>query len=363
VDLIAIGPPRLQWRGRAGFTPASQLLTGEQPGLLEGKRWAGLLSIGIGTINAEMSGKKRSLLDVVSVILALSVLAAAAFFLIAPLRAVVLVMVGRGTGCPLAKAVHTRASMDEREARRRVISSASRVVADDPAAGIDLWETDKGKFWLPKNQNDLLASLLAEQEENIYGSGEQAVHPGDIVLDCGAHVGVFTRVAVAAGAGLVVAIEPAPRNVECLRRNMAAEIASGRVLVVAEGVWDKEGTLPLHMDASNSDGARLLSTDKPRAVTIEVPLTTIDLLVARLKLPRVDFIKMDIEGAEQKALAGAKSVISIYRPRMALCTYHTLSDPVVVPMLARSAWYEYRVQCGPCQEQGLRIVPQTILFY
>ena len=117
------------------------------------------------------------------------------------------------------------------------------------------------------------------------------------------------------------------------------------------------------MDPSNSAGASLLSAEKPRPVTIEVPLTTIDLLVARLKLPRVDFIKMDIEGAEQKALAGAKSVMSIYRPRMALCTDHTLTDPVAVPMLARRAWYEYRVQCGPCEEQDLRIIPQTILFY
>jgi hypothetical protein len=44
----------------------------------------------------------------------------------------------------------------------------------------------------------LLASLLAEQEENIYGAGEQAVHAGDTVFNCGAHVGVFTRVAIAA---------------------------------------------------------------------------------------------------------------------------------------------------------------------
>jgi FkbM family methyltransferase len=310
-----------------------------------------------------MPQRKTLLLDIISGILAVTVLATTAFFLVSPVRAFLLVAAGRGLGCPLSKAIHTRSSMDEQAARQHRIFSASRIAGEDAAAGIDLWETPKGKYWLPKNQNELLASLLAEQEENIYGAGDQGVRAGDIVLDCGAHVGVFTRVAIAAGAKLVVAIEPAPRNLECLRRNMAREIAAGRVVVIAEGVWDQKGTLPLHMDPANSAGNSLLNGEKPRPVHIDVPLTTIDLLAQRLKLERVDFIKMDIEGAEQNALKGARSTISTYRPRMAICAYHTANDAEQVPILARSAWPEYRVQCGPCEEQDLRIIPQTLLFH
>ena len=279
------------------------------------------------------------------------------------MRAFLLVMAGRGAGCPLAKAVWTRSSMDEESARLRRIAGGSRIVGEDAGAGIDLWETPKGRFWLPKHQQDLLSSLLAEQEENIYGSGAQAVQAGDIVLDCGAHIGVFTRVAIQAGAKLVVAIEPSPKNLECLRRNMAPEIAAGRVIVVPEGVWDKEGTLPFHMDPANSAGNSLLSGAKPRPVTIEVALTTIDKLAPRLKLERVDFIKMDIEGAETNALRGAKNTIATYRPRMAICTYHTLSDAKQVPIVARSARPDYHTQCGPCEEQDFRIIPQVMLFY
>jgi FkbM family methyltransferase len=290
-------------------------------------------------------------------------LATTVFFLVPQARAFVLVAAGRGVGCPLAKAIHTRSSMDEQAARQRRIFSASRIVSEDAAAGIDLWETPKGKYWLPKNQDDLLASLLAEQEENIYGAGDQGVRSGDVVLDCGAHVGVFTRTAIAAGAKLVVAVEPSPRNLECLRRNMAPEIAAGRVVVIAEGVWDQTGTLPLHMDPHNSAGNSLLGGEKPRPINIDVPLTTIDLLAQRLRLERVDFIKMDIEGAEQNALKGARVTISAYRPRMAICTYHTATDAEQVPILARIAWAEYRVQCGPCEEQNFRIIPQTLLFH
>jgi hypothetical protein len=50
------------------------------------------------------------------------------------------------------------------------------------------------------------------------------------------------------GAKLVVAIEPAPTNPECLPRNMRREIADGRVIVSAKGVWDKEDTLVLNED-------------------------------------------------------------------------------------------------------------------
>jgi FkbM family methyltransferase len=255
--------------------------------------------------------------------------------------------------------------MAEESARLRRIASGSRIIADDAAAGLDLWDTPKGKYWLPKNQQDLLPHLLAEQEEQIYGSGEQAVRAGDVVLDCGAHIGVLTRVAIAAGAKLVVAIEPSPKNLECLRRNMAAEIADGRVVVVPEGVWDQEGSLPFHMDPANSAGNSLLTGEKgeTRPMTINVALTTIDKLAPRLKLPRVDFIKMDIEGAETNALRGANNTIATYKPRMAICTYHTLTDAWQVPSEARRARADYRTLCGPCEEQGFRITPVTMLFY
>src|SRR5262245_37415827 len=155
-----------------------------------------------------MPQRKTLVLDIISGTLAATVLFTIAFFLLPPVRAFVLVAVGRSVGCPLAKAIHTRSSMDEQAARKHRIFSASRIIGEDATTGIDLWETPKGNFWMPKNQNELLASLLAEQEENIYGAGDQGVRAGDIVFDCGAHVGVFTRVAIAAGAKLVVAVEP-----------------------------------------------------------------------------------------------------------------------------------------------------------
>jgi FkbM family methyltransferase len=74
------------------------------------------------------------------------------------------------------------------------------------------------------------------------------VRQGDIVLDAGANVGVFTRKALWAGAAKVIAIEPGPENLECLRRNFAAEIADGRVVLYPKGIWDKDDVLKLSID-------------------------------------------------------------------------------------------------------------------
>ena len=84
---------------------------------------------------------------------------------------------------------------------------------------------------------------MAQTARHIYGTAEWGVQPGDVVLDVGAYVGTWTRDALAKGAKLVVAIEPTPASVECLRRNLAAEIAAGKVIVYPNGIWDSVGAL------------------------------------------------------------------------------------------------------------------------
>ena len=50
----------------------------------------------------------------------------------------------------------------------------------------------------------------------------------------------------------MVAIEPAPENIECLSRNFKDEIARGRVIVYPKGVWDKDDFLTMNIDEHNS---------------------------------------------------------------------------------------------------------------
>ncbi|MGH9661919.1 MAG: FkbM family methyltransferase, partial [Bryobacteraceae bacterium] len=283
---------------------------------------------------------------------------AAVVFLYPPARLAAIVVLGRSPVCPMANAIRSADNVRSQIAHKDRILQASKLLAEEP--GFEHWETPRGRYWIPAGSRYVLPFNLAEQERKIYGEGERFVRPGDVVLDCGANVGVFTRVALDAGARLVVAIEPAPENIECLRRNYGAD---RRVVIYPKGVWDKDDMLALHVDPHNSAADSLLIRRAGGHEGEKVPLTTIDKLVVDLKLDRVDFIKMDIEGAEQRALQGAQATLARFHPRMALSAYHDPTDPQRIPALARQAWSGYRMACGPCAEANGRVRPDILYFW
>ena len=233
-------------------------------------------------------------------------------------------------------------------------------VTKDAGDGTELWHTPDGDWWVPMGSNDAILYDLSEQDRDIYWTTSGGIRPGDLVLDCGANVGVFTKKALAAGARHVVAIEPAPENLKVLKKNLAAEIAAGKVTIYEKGVWDKDDILKMNIDPTNS-AADSFVRDRPGSTTIELPLTTIDKLVAELGLERVDFIKMDIEGAERQAVAGATETIKRFRPRMALCLYHLPDDPTVIPAAVLKIDPGYRFECG-CTYSSERVLSEVAHF-
>jgi hypothetical protein len=99
----------------------------------------------------------------------------------------------------------------------------------------------------------------------------------------------------------------------------------------------------------------------PRDESVQVPLTTIDQLVNDLSLERVDFIKMDIEGSEQRAILGAKNTIARFKPRLAIAANHL--DPERIPALVREIWPEYQVEPSRCILKGWGIWPEMFYFH
>lgn len=208
-----------------------------------------------------------------------------------------------------------------------------------------LWYTPAGRYWVPADAPaDLLPILLAQQKRSIYGS----IHPGEVVIDCGAHVGTFTRTALAAGVGLVVAVEPAPDALECLRRNLASAIATGKVILSPMGIWDSEGALTFWINPGNGDAGDSFVSRAPGARAVQVPVTTIDALARDLRLPKIDVIKMDVKGATERALRGAVGVIARHHPRLALSTEDPPEDPAALTKLLATLAPGYRHTCGPC---------------
>ena len=295
-----------------------------------------------------------------SVLLPLALLAAILYFY-APARLFAFVVAGRSPVCPMSKALASPEHLKLLTAAKDKILAASRKLEQD--ADFEHWETPHGRYWIPKGSQYVLPFNLAEQERRIYASESVAIRKGDTVLDCGANVGVYTRVALNEGAGLIIAIEPAPENLECLRRNFAPEIAAGKVIIYPKGVWDRNDVLTLHVDPHNSAADSFVIERQGEHNVLKIPVTTIDMLAAELNLARVDFIKMDIEGAEVKALHGGRATLAKDHPRLAISAYHAPDHPVNIPLAVRSAWDGYRMECGPCAETNWAVRPDVLLFH
>lgn len=296
-------------------------------------------------------------------ILLVLIVAVLAAMLYPPLRISALVLTGRSPQCSLPQAVKSYDNARAQIQYKDQILSASQLINKDEH--FEQWQTPMGTYWIPAGSRYVLPFNLAEQKRQIYYHGNHRVNAGDIVLDCGANVGVFVREAVNAGAAKVIAIEPAPENVEALNRNFRAEISAGKVVVYPKGVWDKDDFLVLNVDHDNSAADSFVIHPEGSAGSAEkLPLTTIDKLAAELNLPKVHFIKMDIEGAEVKALNGGRQTIARDHPRMSISVYHLPDHPVEVPRAIQSAWTGYRSECGPCAvTSDSRVRPDIMYFH
>lgn len=174
---------------------------------------------------------------------------------------------------------------------------------------------------------EALEGALVVLAESYGGSGEFFSPPvdiaeGDVVLDLGGNIGTsalaFAR--KAGPSGRVFSFEPVFH--EPLRRT-AVESGAETVEVIASAVGDHVGEVEFEVTAKGIDSS--LSGKHREFETLRVPMTTVDAFVAERGLDRVDFIKCDIEGAEELAIRGAQETIRRFRPKWTISSYHT--DP------------------------------------
>ena len=93
-----------------------------------------------------------------------------------------------------------------------------------------------------------------------------------------------------------------------------------------------------------------------------LPVETLDQIVEQLRLDRVDFIKMDIEGAERRALEGARETLRRFKPRMAISSYHMHDDPAAIPAVVSKVQPGYKIHAKDYEDGPRRLITKVLFF-
>lgn len=140
------------------------------------------------------------------------------------------------------------------------------------------------------------------------------LEPGMTVIDVGASTGVyaFSAARKVGSGGTVLAVEPFPVAVRCLEESRRLN-RMPQVRICAGAASDRNGTARLAMHAASEENA-ILDAAHAQGPGADVACFTLDSLVAREGLARVDWLKIDAEGHELQVLAGSERLLAQFSP-------------------------------------------------
>jgi len=190
-----------------------------------------------------------------------------------------------------------------------------------------LWLEEIKLILYPGNEMSRVIFLTGLFEPNEFYWLSDFLRPGMTVIDGGANMGLYALFCArkVGPDGLVLAVEPSPRefgrlehhvglnhlkNVHTVKAALSGGTGKGELLIAGE--WN----------AGHNTLGEFSYPDTQLAATETVALTTIDALVSAKGLKRVDFVKLDLEGAELAALEGSLETLRRFRPALLIEVSH-----------------------------------------
>jgi len=209
-----------------------------------------------------------------------------------------------------------------------------------------------GRFHVASGRGDLgtIGEIFVNRPYQVAGF---IPSDGDVCLDIGANIGCVSRQwRLTNPTGRIIAVEPHPETVQVLRKNCLLN-SGDDITVVHAAVGSRVGPAELVIDRNHSSMARPAATNL-RALggfaaeeRVTVVGVTLDSLLATYALPRVDLLKIDVEGFEVECLNGGRAALGV--TERAIVEFH--SD-------------ELRARCrGILDEAGFHVQEHgTLLF-
>ena len=178
----------------------------------------------------------------------------------------------------------------------------------------------RGKKWIVNSGvNGYWLGTYEREHQQIL---EKVLKEGDVFLDIGAHVGIFTILAsqLVGKSGRVFAFEPLKRNVGFLNRHIALN-GCNNIVVIEAAVSDSEG------DAFFDEGENSFMGKLSSKGAHPIKMVTIDRLVSEKIILPPSVMKIDVEGFQEKVLTGAMTTLQKYHPKVILEASYKKGDP------------------------------------
>ncbi len=256
---------------------------------------------------------------------------------------------------------HVRLQLEPLEYRRSVIALTAQMMRQPAALGTPgmpfewgLHHYDLRPAGIPIEVIGPPLPLASTYLFSQYAYRDEAAgarpRPGDVAVDAGGCWGdTALWLAHAVGAeGRVHTFEPSPRNRSLLEANLRLNPALAPRVHVHPTPLGAHAGETVWIDNVIAAGATVREQAGDRAASVQLSTDTVDALVQRGEIERVDFLKVDVEGADLGVLQGAAETIAQQRPRLAIAAYHRPDDLVSIPEFIASLQVEYRwyLQCS-----------------
>ncbi len=195
-------------------------------------------------------------------------------------------------------------------------------------------------FFIPAG---IMATFISKQYEYRKRTPEIKAQEGDYVIDgggCWGDTALYFAHEVGER-GKVFTFEFGSDNLKVFDRNMRLNPQlSSRIEVFPKALWENSREKISY--SADGPATSLAINQKNGTKSSEVLTVSIDDFVREKKLPRVDFIKMDIEGAELGALKGAEETLRTFRPKLGISVYHKENDLIEIPTYLKKLGLGYK---------------------
>jgi FkbM family methyltransferase len=188
------------------------------------------------------------------------------------------------------------------------------------------WSWEEDAFWL----KDMIKEIYQEQAYESFFHAEE----DDVIVDVGANIGLFTLKASkkVGKKGKVIAFEPGKRNFALLSRNIRINRCQNVIpLHVAVSDYNGKGTLYLKDVCLQNTLSSCVNQETATVGTPVIEVRRLSTVLEKLKIRRVDMLKIDAEGCEFEVLKGSQEFLENHGIRkISIAAYHSQEEPKIL---------------------------------